>query len=287
MYEKKRNLYYDNYYNMFWSNFKFNGLDYRQLHYFKDRMWKRGCLAAFKIKFTDEIGFACYVDQNYLRDMYGNPSSVQLTNEWNSPVVPSGYLVVDEDVVVGYLNTTRSKLDNVVNTYVKKIAAVDKVINTNLNLHKMPYVISTDETGNDKNKLSDVIDRVMNDESVITLLKNDLDKIEVFNLDTPYIIDKLVNYKRSLENELKTILGIDNKGDEKIEQLQLSEVNANNCEINSYLLDYLNNMQEFFDRINEAFNTNISVELSQGLIYADGEYHENEEKPGPKESENE
>ena len=47
------------YYNLFRRQIKVNGLDYRQEDYLMRKLYKKGTIAAFKIKgIDDEIGFA-------------------------------------------------------------------------------------------------------------------------------------------------------------------------------------------------------------------------------------
>ena len=74
---------------------------------------------------------------------------------------------------------------------------------------------------------------------------------------------------------------------EKIEQLQLSEVNANNAEINSFDNDYETCLNRFCEQISEVLGITISVKTKRAEVEADGQYHKDGIQPGPKESEEE
>ena len=98
----------------------------------------------------------------------------------------------------------------------------------------MPWLVGVDEA--DKDKMEDIVDRILNNEVVVFADLQSLGKVQTLATNTPYIIDKLVEYKRGLEQELMTILGVDNNGSASLEQTHVSvdAVNANNDVINDY-----------------------------------------------------
>ena len=247
-------------------------------------LWAKGTVAAFKIKNIDELGFAPWARITW--DMYGLPETVSLINTYGSPVVPMDPQIVDKDVVLGYLQSNKKPLAEIVEWYVERIAQAEMVINTNLQLQKMPFLIPVEDEQEAK-KVQDIIDRILDNEIVITATGIDTTIFKAVQTQTNYIIDKLVNYKIGLENELKTIIGIDNKGQEKIEQLQLSEVNANNAEINSFDNDYDTCLNRFCEQIGEVLGKAVSVKTKRAKVEADGQYHNMNEQPGPKENEEE
>lgn len=272
------------YFNLYRSNYEWTGLDYRQEEYVMKELWAKGTVAAFKIKNIDELGFAPWARITW--DMYGLPETVSLINTYGSPVVPMDPQIVDKDVVLGYLQSNKKPLSEIVEWYVERIAQAEMVINTNLQLQKMPFLIPVEDEQEAK-KVQDIIDRILDNEIVITATGIDPTIFKAVQTQSNYIIDKLVNYKIGLENELKTIIGIDNKGQEKIEQLQLSEVNANNAEINSFNTDYETCLNRFCEQMGEVLGKTVSVKTKRAEVEADGQYHNMTEQPGPKESDEE
>lgn len=215
--------------------------------------------------------------------MYGETETVTLVNQYGSPLVPSNTQVVDKDVVIGWIQSNRKPLRMIVDWYIERIAQVDMVINTNLNLHKMPFIIPLDKGDKEaKNQLNDVVDRILNNELVLFVEGVDPSLFKTVATGAPYIIDKLANYRKDLENDLKTVIGINNPGVTKIEQLQLSEVNANNAEVNSHDSDYKYQLDKFCERIKETLGYDISVETVREPVQNDGIEKEYEEAPGPK-----
>lgn len=210
--------------------------------------------------------------------MYDLPETVVLTNVHGSPLIPSKVMTVDKDVVLGYIQRNKKPLSMIVEWYIERIAQVEMVINTNLQLHKLPFLIPVEE---DKAKIEDAVDRILNNELVLFVEGVEPNLFKAVATEAPYIIDKLHEYKVGLENELKTYLGVDNQGAvEKREQLQLDEVNAGNDEINDYANNFLDCLNEFCDGIQETLGITISVEPTSKPVEMSGEVHDGEQ-PGP------
>lgn len=281
VYNETVNMLRNKYYALYRSNFKWNNINYRQEDFIMRKFWADGTVAAFKIKNLDEIGFCSWARVTI--DMYGETETVTLVNQYGSPLVPSNTQVVDKDVVIGWIQSNRKPLRMIVDWYIERIAQVDMVINTNLNLHKMPFIIPLDKGDKEaKNQLNDVVDRILNNELVLFVEGVDPSLFKTVATGAPYIIDKLANYRKDLENDLKTVIGINNPGVTKIEQLQLSEVNANNAEVNSHDNDYKYQLDKFCERIKETLGYDISVETVREPVQNDGVEKEYEEAPGPK-----
>lgn len=267
------------YYNIYRSNFKTKGLNYREEEYVMNRFWDEGTVAAFNIKHTDELGYAQWTMASW--DMYGQPETVTLINKYGSPLVPSGIQTVDKDCVIGYIQSNRKPLKMIVNWYVERIAQVECVINTNLQLQKMPFIIPVDDS-NELAKLEDIVERILNNEIVIGLEGVNPSVFQSIATNVPYVIDKLQNYKKDLENDLLTYIGVNNNGSNKIEQLQLAEVNSNNEEINLSDDNFNTNLEQFCKRVKETLGKDISISVESPDAMNDGQVHDNEEKTGPK-----
>ena len=136
---------------------------------------------------------------------------------------------------------------------------VDLVINTNLQLQKMPFLVGVNEI--DKDKMEDIVQRIINNEVVIFANLEDLQKVQTLVTQTPYIVDKLNDYKRSLEQELMTFLGVDNNGSNSLEQTHVSvdAVNANNDVINDYGNAIEGEINKWLADVNRVFGRNISI----------------------------
>lgn len=281
VYNQTVNMLRNKYYALYRSNFKWNNIDYRQEDFIMRKFWADGTVCAFKIPNIDEIGF-CSWARNTI-DMYGETETVYLVNQYGSPLIPSTLQIVDKDVVIGWIQSNRKPLRMIVDWYIERIAQVDMVINTNLNLHKLPFLIPLDKGDKDaKSKLQDVVSRILNNELVLFVEGVDPTLFKAVATEAPFIIDKLANYRKDLENDLKTVLGVNNPGVNKIEQLQLSEVQANDAEVNSHDSDYSYQLEQFCERIKETLGYDISVETVREPVEEVQEEREYEEAPGPK-----
>lgn len=213
-------------------------------------------MSAFKIPHTDEVAFAPYVAQTY--NMYDLPETVQLIDKWNGPLIPKGAQVVGKDVVLGWVFSHHKPVKAVIDNYINRIVNVEMVINTNLQVHKMPFVVAI--TPEDKAKAQDLIDRVLNDEVAVFMDAEDLNLIKQLTTATPYIIDKLYAYKTALENEILTMLGVDNATIDTSQDRQLLDaINANNAIITLNQEGMLNNLRNFCESIRETLGVEVKV----------------------------
>lgn len=258
------NNYANKYYNLFLGSFDCEGLTQDQRNYVLRQLWALGTCACFPIKMKGEavdLAYCTYATHRF--NMYDLPAEVDLINKWNMPFFPEGPQTVDVDVAIGWLNPNHKGIKETVDYYIERLTQVEMVINTNLQVHKMPFLVGV--TPQDENKAKDVIDRILNDELVVFEDLEDLNMVKSLVTATPFIIDKLYSYKTSLENELLTILGLDNameKQDGK-QWASMDEVNANNQLINTYRETMNDCLQEWTDNIAELFGIQISIKSKQ------------------------
>lgn len=162
--------------------------------------------------------------------------------------------------MLGWCQPNHKSIYSVVSYYVDRMVQVDMVINTNLQLQKLPWLIGVDEA--DVDKMKDIVDRILNNEVVVFSDLESLSKIQTLVTNTPYVIDKLTDFKRTLEQELMTFLGVDNNGDHLLEQTHVSvdAVNANNDVINDYNYAIESEIKKWLDEVNRVFGRHIAIE---------------------------
>lgn len=248
-------------YNIWMAKFEWTGLDEelasKQENYIMRKFWADGTIAAKPIANTDMMVYAPWALQTI--DCYDLPATVNLVNVHNAPFIPYTTQVVGKDVVIGWCQPNHKPIAAIVKYYVDRMVQVDMVINTNLQLQKMPFLVGVDET--DKQKMEDVIARLLRDEIVVYASLEDLQKIQTLATQTPYIIDKLTEHKRYLEQELLTFLGVDNNGSTSLEQTHIvaDAVNANNDMINDYGQAIESEINKWLDDVNRVFGRNIHI----------------------------
>lgn len=270
------------YYGMFLNGFEFPELDQEQNHYLLKQMWKNGCVDAFILAGT--------IPDKTLQDSRtnSNKSSIALqgeypngllvltpfaTSQWNiydfptivTPINTRGATfienkqqIVNKDCVIGYAHTSHSSIRDLVMFYVTKIVDVERTIDTNLFVHKLPRLIVC--SPEDKARVEAIMTKIENGEHVLFLDAEDYNAIKnVLDAGGTYIIDKLYQYKQALKNELLTMLGVDNIGLEKAERLIVDEANSNNAVINDHSDCFLDTMKAFCKQVTEILKFPLSV----------------------------
>lgn len=259
-----RQAYINKYYNIWMSKFKWKGLDEgvaeQQENFIMRKFWCDGTVAVRKMDRIDMLVFAPYAAAEY--DLYDFPSKCTLVNLRNAPktMIPDTIQVVNKDVVIGWAQPNHKPIMEMVRFYVDRMVAVDMVIHTNLQLQKVPFLIGVNEA--DKEKMKDIVRRILSNEVVIFASLEDLQKVQALATQTPYIIDKLEEHRRSLEQELLTFLGVDNNGSQSLEQTHVSidAVNANNDIINDYGYAIEEEINKWLNQIERVLARKLEIE---------------------------
>lgn len=254
-------LYFNRFFNLWLDYFKFGDvLSDEQKYYLMLQFWETGKIAIFPLKpVNDEVVLTPFVEESW--NIYNFPVNVNLINIRGVSFIPATPQEVDKDVVIGWIQKNHKSIKDILAYYIKRIAQVEMIINTNLNLQKMPYLIGVNPE--DKDKMEDLIDRILDDEIVVFTDLENLELVKSFVTQTPYIIDKLNALKIQYINDALTYLGIDNSGTNyKATTQLLDEVNANNEIINQAQKGFLGSVSEIFDRVDKVFGIKISVALN-------------------------
>lgn len=251
------------YYNVWMSKFKWSGLDEeikeQEQNYIMRHFWSEGTVALRNIKGLNLIAMCPWNTETY--NYLDFPEKIVLVNKRgvSKTIIPSTPQVVNKDVALLYCLPNHKSISSVVYYYIERMIQVEIVINNNLKLQNVPFVIGVTEE--DKDQFDDIIEKILNNELVVFTSVNDIKKLQTLATNAPYIVDKLKTYLVSLENELLTVLGIDNSGAQaKQAQLTVDEVNASNDIINDYGLAIEDEIKAWLERANAVLGRNISIE---------------------------
>lgn len=155
-----------------------------------------------------------------------------------------------------------------IDLYAYKLTNIDRTIDVNIMNQKTPVVI----TCSDKQKLSlkNVINQRNENEYAIYGDKNlDMNQINVLDLRSPVVFDKLQIQKHDIWNECMTFLGINNANQDKRERLVADEVSANDEQVSASEDVMLKARQHCADLINKMFGLDIKVSrrtMNEGAI---------------------
>lgn len=250
------NRYHNQFYNIWMSKFKVEGLDYRQNDFLFRKLWDLGTIAFFKRKYLDDLGLATYATLEY--DYLDAPSIINLLqNRDSAGIIPTEQQTVDETVVIGWAQRSGEPIATTMDLYASKLAAIDMLLVINEKVQKMPWILKVEE-GNEK-KVQAFYNKLKSDEPTLFFDLDDIDPKALVS-GAPYILDKLYNYKQAYMNEALTFLGVNNLGNiEKKERLITSEVDHNNELISSNNTNFTEPLKELIERVNDLFGQNLRL----------------------------
>lgn len=258
------------YFSLFMNHFEFEGLNEQQSRFLLTQFWEVGRILAFilpesKTKDIEgELILTPFSESGY-KNIYNFPTGVIATNSKGATFIPTEIMQVNKDCVIGFAHSSHNAIRYLVDYYTDKITEVETCIEMNLASHKLPRLITC--SPEDKERVKRIMDNIEEGVKNIFLDTEDYQAINnVLSSGENYIIDKLYNYKTSLENELLTLMGIDNKGINKAERLLVDEVNANNDEINDGGDCFLDEMKIFCKKVKEVLGYTISVKAKRNEV---------------------
>lgn len=149
---------------------------------------------------------------------------------------------------------------NSVELFAMRMAIAERAIDVNIRSQKTPFVIITND--NERLSMMNALDQVDKNAMFIVGERNHFDPeaIRVLQTGSPYIADKITDYKSGIWNEFLTFLGVDNLT-EKRERLISSETMSNNECVNLNMMAGLKPREKAAQQFNEKYGKNVEVKL--------------------------
>lgn len=142
--------------------------------------------------------------------------------------------------------------------YVNKLTEAERTMDVNVKACKTPYVFACDDK--DALTFKRIFQQIDGNTPAIFADKGmNLDSVNVFKTDAKFLGNDLMDYKKSVENELLTFLGFNNLAVDKKERVNLSEANSNNELTESFAELQLQAREEACKKINEMYGLNVTV----------------------------
>lgn len=245
--------------NLAINRFEWNGLpDTCDPRWLELKLYDQGYCLFFKDEFLDRYltlqatlsgPFTLY-DIPIHRQAYSNQNYRYNCDDTNSVIIYENYLH----------NTIISTTD----MYAYKLYEMERSIDVNIKSQKFPVIIRTDEPQrltmqNLMMEYDGNVPFIFADKSL------NIDGIEVFNLNPPYVADKIRQLKQQYINEYLTFIGVENSNNEKKERMVSDEVNSNYGSIEAFRNVGLKSRQQACEEINRMFGLNVSVKYSSVL----------------------
>lgn len=204
-------------------------------------------------------------------------------NGESTEVITSGYNYIktinyinNKDCVLIRNNDLAKATRHYINNYAERMLEVEMCIRANINQQKFPWFINATEKT--KKALEIIFEKVENFEPFI-LANREIglgdNALEVLTMPTPYVADKLNEYKYELEREILTFLSLNNNFEKK-ERLLTDEINSNNDFISTNAMLMYKNRLQACKEINKKFGLNVKVLPNKEMITK--YYQDDEEK---------
>ena len=167
-----------------------------------------------------------------------------------------------DDCVLIENNKLRLATRDFIYFYANKITEAERTMDVNVKANKTPVIFAVD--GHDVYSFKALFQKVDGNVPAIFADKNlNVDAIGVFDTKAKFLCNDLMDYKKAVENELLTFLGIDNVPVDKKERLVTSEADSNNQLIASFFDLQLEARERACEAINKMYGLSVSVEKRQ------------------------
>ena len=292
--KKIRFFYLEKFFNKWMNKYDFIGLNYQQKHYIMKRFWSVGTVACSQIKSADPAMAGLMEDgsidmgENAIiftpwtfaerYDIYDFPTHANLVNTRGVKFVTERILEIDKEVVIGYAQKNHKSVFSSIEAKLDELVDIEMKKRVSRKAQSQPWMFAFSPEDFQQAKV--LQEQIENDEPYLFVPFKDVDKVKGIISNAPYIVDKFEQDRQKVENDILTMLGVNNVGiGEKKEHLIVDEVNANNEDIEQQSISFKSEIEDFFDRIEKAFGYKVTVfDLNEMFKDAEDETDEREEE---------
>lgn len=242
------------------------------------------CNARFLERCLFENGMAIFIDDPDMGFLNLRVTPSGTLNPYDEPVAYTAYSTGytgrkfdAEDCVIIRNNPLNKSTDSTIMLYAEKLADIDRSITVNVKAQKTPVLVECDEKM--RKTLLELYRQYEGNEPFILGYKGLSDKpLNSINTGAPFVADKLREEKCAVWNECLEFLGLNtNPSDKKRERLIVSEVDANNEQIDIQVEAMLACRREACKAINKKYGLNVSVKKRVQEVKPDGEIYDRTE----------
>lgn len=170
-----------------------------------------------------------------------------------------------DDCVIIENNSLRQNTHDFIMFYVNKITEAERTMDVNVKAIKTPFIIACDDK--DVLTFKEIFRQIDGNTPAIFADKGlNLDNLNVLKTDVKFMGNDLMDYKKSVENELLTFLGFDNLSVDKKERVNVTEAKSNNQITKSFAELQLEAREKACEQINEMYGLNVSVKRREVCV---------------------
>ena len=272
---KKIKFYYlEKFFNKWMNKYEFSNLNYQQKHYIMKKFWSVGTIACSQIKSADEtlaglmddgsidmgenkIIFTPWTFANRY-NIYDFPTHVNLINTRGVKFITTKMLEIDKEVVIGFAQKNHKSIYSSIEAKIDELVDIEMKKRVSRKAQSQPWLFAF--SPEDFEQAKRLQEQMENDEPYLFAPFNDVDKVKGITSGAPYVVDKFEQDRQKIENDILTMLGVNNVGiGEKKEHLIVDEANANNEDIEQQSISFKSEIEDFFDRIYKVFGYKVKV----------------------------
>lgn len=292
--KKKIKFYYlEKFFNKWMNKYEFTNLNYQQKHYIMKKFWSVGTIACSQIKSADET-LAGLMDDGALDmgenkiiftpwtfanryNIYDFPTHVNLINTRGVKFITTKILEIDKEVVIGFAQKNHKSIYSSIEAKIDELVDIEMKKRVSRKAQSQPWLFAF--SPEDFEQAKRLQEQMENDEPYLFAPFNDVDKVKGITSGAPYVVDKFEQDRQKIENDILTMLGVNNVGiGEKKEHLIVDEVNANNEDIEQQSISFKSEIEDFFERIYKVFGYKVEVfDMNEMFKEAEDEVDEKEE----------
>ena len=273
---RKKILFYytEKFFNKWMNKYKFKGLNYQQQHYIMKKLWCEGSVAASSITSANkelaglisngvvEMGENELIFTPWAPDrrfnIYDYPTRARLINTRGVKFITQDSLVIDKEVVIIFAQKNHKSVFSSIEAKLLELVDIEMKKRSARKAQAQAWLFTFSPEDREQAKV--LQEALEMDDPYLFAPFDAPDKVKGITSGAPYIVDKFEQDRQKVENDILTMMGVNNVGiGEKKEHLIVDEVNANNQDIEEQDNAFESQLTEDFKRINKVFGKNIEV----------------------------
>lgn len=272
---RKIEFYYkEKFFNKWMNKYDFGGLNYQQKQYFMKKMWADGSVAVSSIESADKALAGLIADgvvdmkENSIIltpwtpssrfNIYDYPTHIRLVNTRGVKFITPNELELDKEAVVIHALKNHKSIYSSIEAKVNEIVDIEMKKRVARKAQSQPWMFAF--SPEDFQQAKKMQQRLEDDEPYMFIPLEEVDKAKSLSSGAPYIVDKFEQDRQKCENDILTMLGVNNVGiGEKKEHLVVDEINANNEDIESNDQAFMNEIEEGWKRVEKVLGYKVQV----------------------------
>ena len=292
--KKKIKFYYlEKFFNKWMNKYDFIGLNYQQKHYFMKKMWSMGTIAVSSISSADKslaglmadgeidmkenaiILTPWAFDRRY--NIYDFPTHIRLINTRGVKFITPDALEIDKEAVIIYAQKNHKSVFSSIEAKIDELVDIEMKKRVSRKAQSQPWLFAF--APEDFEQAKKLQEQMEDDEPYLFSPFNEVDKVKGITSGAPYVVDKFEQDRQKVENDILTMLGVNNVGiGEKKEHLIVDEVNANNEDIEQQSYSFTDEIESGWDRAQKVLGYSVKVvDINEMFKEAQDEVDEKED----------